>query len=934
MPDSRLRFPLSFAAILTFVVGIILTALLFSWANGLEHRSAEVEFERRANARLVALRQGLNEAVQTVAVLNQLFVTLGSVSREQFHNFTEPLLRRQLYIQAFNFHRYLAGSERAAYEAAMQARVPGFVVSELAGGKPVPAATRERYSVVDYLEPMRGNEPAFGLDVMPNLRLQEVTQRAIDTGQAAATGLVGLAQGTGSKRGFLILMPVYRPGTLLVDVAARRRAAAGDTAAVFLAHDFVENVLRSAGLLAAKDIDVRISALDPAGAQEVVFETAGPAAAGAPWSGAIGALQRQSLNFSRNFEVAGSSWRIEVFPTPASLTERHLGSWLVLVGGLLFSLLAAAYMQALTSRSRRVERLVDERTQLLNRANRALELRERAIEASTSAIMICSAQAPDYPIEYINPAFERITGYTAQEVIGRSSRFLQREDREQHGVEEIRLALHQKREVNTILRNYRKDGTVFWNDLHIAPVTDASGEVSHFVAAQNDITSMKTYEAELEHQANHDALTGLANRSLLDDRLQQAIAYAGRYEYQVWVVFIDLDRFKVINDSLGHKAGDRLLNIVSTRLKKVLRDTDTVARLGGDEFVLVVPERLDERLTVDVVQRVLDTIAEPITIEGNELFLTCSAGIAVYPVDGLESEPLIEHADIAMYRAKDRGRNNYQFYTPEMNRRAVERLRLERDLRIAIERSEFVLHYQPQVELPTGRIIGMEALIRWQHPELGLLTPARFINLAEETGLIVPIGTWVVRTACAQARAWQLAGYGDLRIAVNLSARQFSQQDLTQTISGALEQAGLAPHSLEIELTESLVMEDVEGAIGILRQLKALGVQISIDDFGTGYSSLSYLKRFPIDVLKIDQSFVRDITLDPDDAAIVTSIISLAHNLKLLVIAEGVETAEQLAYLARHGCSQMQGYYFSEPVAAPAFELLLRHGGCLPAQEV
>jgi diguanylate cyclase (GGDEF)-like protein/PAS domain S-box-containing protein len=934
MIGSRSRFPVSPAAILTFVTGIVLTGLLFAWVSALERNGAQAQFERRANLRFSALRQGLDEAVQTLAVLNQLFVTVGPVSREQFRTFTQPLLRRHAYIQAFNFHRYLSDAERPAYEAEMRMGNPGFAMSELVDGKPVPAQVRDRYSVVDYLEPMQGNEPAFGLNVLPNKSLTAVMYRAIDSGKPAASGLVGLAQGKGSKRGFLIVMPVYRQGAGLGDVAARREATVGDTAAVFLASAFVENILNRAGLLAVDDLDLRVFAGDSSGGTELVFGHAGPASGLHSRSWLKDSLfWRSGPTLSRSFEIAGSNWHMDISPAPGRPTGTHLGSLLILIAGLSLSLLGAAYMQALTSRSRRVERVVDERTVELNQANLALQLRERAIEASSNAIMIASAQAPDYPIEYVNPAFERITGYSAAEVIGRSSRLLQRDDRDQHGIQEIRAALRDKREVNAILRNYRKDGTLFWNDLYIAPVTDRSGQVSHFVAAQNDITSMKNYEEELEHQANHDALTGLANRSLLDDRLQQAIGYAARYEYQVWVVFIDLDRFKVVNDSLGHKAGDRLLNVVAERLHEVLRDTDTVARLGGDEFVLVLPERLEEKLTVHVVQRVLDTIVAPVTIDGNELFLTCSAGIAVYPVDGLDPEPLIEHADIAMYRAKERGRNNYQFYTPEMNQRARERLRLEGDLRSAIERAEFVLHYQPQVDLPGGRIVGMEALIRWQHPELGLLAPARFINLAEETGLIVPIGAWVLRTACAQAKAWQLAGHGDLRIAVNLSARQFSQQDLAQSILAVLEETGLAPHCLEIELTESLVMEDVEDAIGILRQLKAVGVLLSIDDFGTGYSSLSYLKRFPIDVLKIDQSFVRDITLDPDDAAIVLSIISLAHNLKLLVIAEGVETREQLDYLARHGCSQMQGYYFSQPVPAKAFEQLLSGDGCLPIRQ-
>jgi EAL domain-containing protein (putative c-di-GMP-specific phosphodiesterase class I) len=324
-----------------------------------------------------------------------------------------------------------------------------------------------------------------------------------------------------------------------------------------------------------------------------------------------------------------------------------------------------------------------------------------------------------------------------------------------------------------------------------------------------------------------------------------------------------------------------------------------------------------------VLARIMEAVSQPLLIEDHEFFLTCSIGVSTYPSDGITAESLIKHADIAMYRAKEMGRNAYQFYTESMNQRTLERLSMEGDLRHALERNEMELHYQPQVSLPDGAIVGMEALLRWNHPTLGQISPARFIGLAEEMGLIVPIGTWVLRTACAQARAWQLDGLGDLRVAVNLSARQFTQKALEQSIAGMLAEVGLPPRLLELELTESMVMSDVEHAITILRNLKALGVHIAIDDFGTGYSSLAYLRRFPIDVLKIDQSFVKDLTVDADDAAIVRSIISLAHSLRLKVIAEGVETTEQLAFLRAHGCDQMQGYLFSRPLDAAAFTRLL-----------
>jgi diguanylate cyclase (GGDEF)-like protein len=473
------------------------------------------------------------------------------------------------------------------------------------------------------------------------------------------------------------------------------------------------------------------------------------------------------------------------------------------------------------------------------------------------------------------------------------------------------------------LSMYSDDANAFGPD-EIKVAEELADNLAYGIMALRAEAARVQYAQQLEYNASHDILTGLPNRAMLRDCLSRAIAYASRHHDPIWVLFIDLDRFKFVNDSLGHNAGDTLLKTIALRLQAAIRETDTVARLGGDEFVLVLPERIGERLASTVVQRIMDTISKPVIIDGYELCVGSSIGVAVYPADGTDPENLIKHADIAMYRAKESGRNNFQFYTAEMNARLQERLRIESDLRNAIERHEFVLHYQPQIDMSTGRTIGMEALVRWQHPLLGMLPPQRFIGLAEETGLIVPLGAWVLRTACTQAWAWQQAGLGELRIAVNLSARQFAEKSLVEQVAAILSETGLPAHCLELELTESLVMTDVERATAILHELKALGVQLSLDDFGTGHSSLSNLKRLPIDALKIDQSFVSDIAHAADGAAIVASIISLAHNLKRHVIAEGVETHEQLTYLQRHGCNEMQGYYFGKPVPAETFESLLR----------
>jgi diguanylate cyclase (GGDEF)-like protein/PAS domain S-box-containing protein len=465
----------------------------------------------------------------------------------------------------------------------------------------------------------------------------------------------------------------------------------------------------------------------------------------------------------------------------------------------------------------------------------------------------------------------------------------------------------------------------FFDDEEVKLLTDLAADISF---------SMEHIQQEerLHYLACHDALTGLANRSLLQDRLLQAMHFAERFRLNVAVLVVNLDRFKFVNDTLGHAAGDDLLKVAGGRIVACVRDIDTVARFGSDEFVVVLAGTKQEGdSATQIAQRILEAFAEPVLFAGRELFVTCSVGVAIYPRDGEREEVLLKNAAAAMYRAREHGRNNVHFYTPEANARAEERLSLESALRRALERDEFLLHYQPQVDLRTGQIIGLEALIRWERRDLGMVPPARFIPIAEEMGLILPIGEWVLRTAARQNKAWQNEGLAHIRIAVNLSAQQFRQKDLPRRIQRILTDTGLESQYLEVELTESMLMREIESAVDMMSELRRVGVQISLDDFGTGYSSLSYLKRFPIDTLKIDQSFVREITSDPDSAAIADAIIAMAHSLRLTVLAEGLETDGQLAFLRAHHCDQIQGNLFSKPLPTDELAQLFRERRSLPA---
>jgi diguanylate cyclase (GGDEF)-like protein/PAS domain S-box-containing protein len=533
-------------------------------------------------------------------------------------------------------------------------------------------------------------------------------------------------------------------------------------------------------------------------------------------------------------------------------------------------------------------------------------------------------------VTYMNPAAEALTGWPAAEARGLAADVVLRVARDADGREtispvmEARAARETVRYDTTDLFLVSRREEVIPIDECASPIVDTDGQNVGVVIVFRDARARRQMAAQLLHMAQHDVLTELPNRVLLNDRLQRAISFAERHGRRLAVLFVDLDQFKHINDSLGHGIGDQVLQAVATRLERCVRRSDTVSRHGGDEFVAVLSELDAADAAGASVSKLTAALAMPYHIGSHELHVPASVGVSIYPDDGDEPETLISHADTAMYHAKESGRNTYQFFKQEMTARATDRQFIEGSLRVAIQRNELSLHYQPKIDLGSGAIVGVEALVRWRQPQRGFIPPDVFVPMAEETGLILPVGTWVLREACRQSRAWLDAGLPAVPMAVNISAAQFRNADFLESVRAVLKEAGLDPQTLELELTERVLMKHSDATISTLKALKAIGVRLTLDDFGTGYSSLTCLRQFPIDALKVDQSFVHGISSSPDDAAIVSAVIGMGNSLKKRVIAEGVEALEQVAFLKAEGCEEAQGYYFNRPMAADRVATLLR----------
>ena len=534
----------------------------------------------------------------------------------------------------------------------------------------------------------------------------------------------------------------------------------------------------------------------------------------------------------------------------------------------------------------------------------------QALEQTADAVMITNDRGI---IEYVNPAFEIVTGYSPDDVVGKTPAVLKSGKQDTQYYQHLWQTITSGDVFTDVLVNRRKDQTLYYEEKTITPLKNIQGNITHFVSTSRDITERLNTQERLHYLANHDVLTDLPNRTLFIDRLQQATARADRHQQRAAVIILDLDRFKMIIDTLGHDISDRALKTIAERLVDCLRAGDTVARLGGDEFAIIAEEITSVDEVEGIARKLLHTVSRPLHIDTHELYVTACAGISLYPDDG-DHQSLIKHADTAMCRGKEQGHNRIQFYSAEMSTRALERLSLETGLRRALNNNEFHLHYQPQFDLRHGKIVGVEALLRWHHPEKGLMQPAEFVPILEETDLIIPVGEWVLATVCQHLAEWQRLGLKPPRMAVNLSSRQLSLSQLETFIFSLIQQHNIDCTLLELEITESLLLTQRRHAVKTLQRFSDMGIRLCIDDFGTGYSSLSYLKQLPVDALKIDRTFIRDVTSNKGDAAIVRAIIAMAKSLGLTVVAEGVETEQQLQFLKREHCDITQGFYFSSPM--------------------
>ncbi len=876
---------------------------LLGWRVSVDNaeRLATSRFEARSDE-LHAAIEGRLLAYAQVLRGSQLFLgATGHPGRNTLARLHETLRVSDSYpeMTGIVYIRHVMHAERQRVEAVVRRDEPDFAIR--------PAGERAQYAVVTGVEPRSpSNLPVIGSDSWPHPLRQAALAAARDSGESRITPKLSLVIDDPDKPRSAVLMyqAVYQDGSLPSTAEARRASLLGYVAAGFR----IDSLMLGALGRVPDDIALRI--YDGfVRSEETLFHATHPDTE----------FSSARIKRTKTLSVGGRTWLIDYATLPAfdAATGGQVSSWRLLAGGLLVSLLLFAIVWSLATTRARAETMARRMTRSL----RASETKLRALfEQAPIGIWLLDGNGR---IIDCNDKFAEHAGAPRKKLLNFD---MLTEARDKALDEPIRRAIAGETVHHEGPYRSTTGGRASVFSWHLQPV-ELDGELAFILGFVEDISARKLAEAHIEHLAHHDTLTGLANRSLLKDRLQQAIASAPRSGSQLALFFIDLDFFKHVNDTLGHSAGDTLLVEVGARLRRCVRESDTLARIGGDEFVILLTHLRDTQDCSRVAESVIAAISEPLKLDGHTFNITGSVGIAVWPTDGADSETLTSNADVAMYHAKKSGRNNYQFFAPAMNARAHEMAAMERSLRQAVAQDQFRLYYQPQYDGASGRIIGAEALLRWQHPELGLLSPDKFIGIAEERGMMEPIGNWVLHAACRQMQAWHVAGASNLSISVNISPVQFRKGRLLSDVIGALAVSGLPADRLSLEITEGTVMDDVAHATSLLQQIRALGIGVEIDDFGTGHSSLAYLKQLPIQRLKIDRSFVRDIPGDSDDTAIVEAIINLAGSLSLGIIAEGVETDDQRKFLLERGCVAMQGFLFSRPIPAEVFGDLLESSG-------
>ncbi len=891
------------------LIALAVLAASFVQIRHWEEKRQQAQLNRDAEHLASLVGKRLDAQLDQVQALERLASVDPALDAGVWRDFVTPMLERYPGTQNFGWSPLVADGERDAFEAAVRAAGhPDFaILGRDATGKTFVAERRDEYLPILYVEPEASNRSVLGLDPLVLEQTRAAARQSRETGKPVASGSIRLVQERGEQRGVVVYQAVF---------GGRPVRQVGMVSAVFRMDDALNSALRGK----TRQLQVCLSDLDQSTGQRLY----GPAdCAAGTWPG-------NQPYWRDRFEFAGRHWQLTIAASDEYMAGlRNWSVWATLAVGLLCTAVLGAFLLLTSGRTRRVERLVEERTRQLAEAGRQVaQQQEELAQAQRIARLGSWEVLPDSAECHCSDELRKMLCLAPEETIRREG-LIERMHPDDRSL--LARALDQVAAApGRADFDCRLDGGgTLASTLHFRIESDwVKGAGLRVRGTAQDVTAARVAEEHIAFLAHYDVLTGLPNRTQWNERAHLELRSAALQGDCLAVLFLDLDHFKSVNDSLGHPVGDQLLSGAARRFAGCLREGDFLGRLGGDEFVVLLPRLERPEDAAVVARKLIAALQAPMLIEGHELTVSTSVGIAVFPEDGEDASTLLKHADVAMYCAKDQGRNTYHYFKPEMDVHALERLMLENALRRAIERNELVLHYQPQVAADDARVLGCEALVRWQHPELGMLQPVQFIGVAEESGLIVALGEWVLETACRQLAAWQAAGR-ELVVAVNISALQFRHGGFFDSVRRILRDTGVDPRHLELELTESALMQPTPEVLARMQQLRDLGIMLALDDFGTGYSSLSYLKRLPIRRLKLDRSFVKDLPDDAEDVAIAMATLSLARDLGMDVVAEGVEKEVQWRFLAQHGCQVMQGFLFSRPLPADAWERWLaeRQGG-------